>query len=633
MGVITTVNFFVDAGSKVITVSGAGGYYGTITADFIIQPKNTDSIIIVINDLDEDDDGNYYTTYDGKAITPSVTVYDTAISTVVPVDDSEYTVTYEHNTEVSTEDSPAYVKVSFANATNYYGNVVNQAFYINAPDTDSTNFSMSLWANGELQTIWSYTGNAIKPDVLITFNNSLGEDIELTKDVDYTLTYTDNVKAGTATVTATLKGNFNGTLTKEFIIQADLATAKVAKIADQFYTGSAIYPAVTITCGGNTLVADEDYIVSYYSNDGYSTSGKVIIVASPDTEYYIGETSASFSIVFDSSVLTISGVEDTYYYTGSPIVPDVVVTTPAGDVIKVDSLTYIDEDGGSDHTSVGTVTLGINITVGDDTTTLYDSFEIVERSVATCDIIYLQTMTYTGSALTPPVYLVYNGSNLVEDEDYVVSYSNNVNPTKGTITITGIGNYNGQTTVDFNIISANITSLTATPESTTSVYLTWNSRVVVTGFEVYSEDYTTKYGTTTDGSFSVTGLSPSTEYTFQVRSYVTVNGTTTYGAFKSITGNTKVDSVTLSTTSNTTGQVTLSWSTNDTVTGYEIYRSTSATSGFARIADVPATYSGYTDTSATSGTTYYYRIRGYKVFSSGNIQYGTYSKTISITAK
>lgn len=51
----------------------------------------------------------------------------------------------------------------------------------------------------------SYTGSAIEPDVLVRFNGKT-----LVKGKDYDLSYSDNVKVGTARVTVTGKGNFNG---------------------------------------------------------------------------------------------------------------------------------------------------------------------------------------------------------------------------------------------------------------------------------------------------------------------------------------------------------------------------------------------------------------------------------------
>ncbi len=62
-------------------------------------------------------------------------------------------------------------------------------------------------------------------------------------------------------------------------------------------------------------------------------------------------------------------------------------------------------------------------------------------------------MTYTGKALTQTKLVVKAGSRTLKvDRDYKVSYANNVNPGKATLTITGIGDYKGTITRTFTII-------------------------------------------------------------------------------------------------------------------------------------------------------------------------------------
>jgi len=63
------------------------------------------------------------------------------------------------------------------------------------------------------QTSYTYTGKAIKPGVTLA-----SSDGPLSKDY-YTLTYSDNTKAGTASVKITLKGDYyEGTKTLKFTI-------------------------------------------------------------------------------------------------------------------------------------------------------------------------------------------------------------------------------------------------------------------------------------------------------------------------------------------------------------------------------------------------------------------------------
>lgn len=60
----------------------------------------------------------------------------------------------------------------------------------------------------------AYTGEALTPEVTVTASNG----IVLTKDTDYTVSYANNTEVGTATVTITGKGDWKGTITKNFTI-------------------------------------------------------------------------------------------------------------------------------------------------------------------------------------------------------------------------------------------------------------------------------------------------------------------------------------------------------------------------------------------------------------------------------
>ncbi len=60
----------------------------------------------------------------------------------------------------------------------------------------------------------TYTGSAItQPNLSVVYNN-----VRLIQGTDYTVTYSNNILAGTATVTITGKGGYTGTITKTFVI-------------------------------------------------------------------------------------------------------------------------------------------------------------------------------------------------------------------------------------------------------------------------------------------------------------------------------------------------------------------------------------------------------------------------------
>ncbi len=70
-------------------------------------------------------------------------------------------------------------------------------------------------SSATLSTIYeqTWTGSAITPEPTVTYSGT-----PLVKDTDYTLSYTNNVNLGTATVTATGIGSYTGSVSKDFTI-------------------------------------------------------------------------------------------------------------------------------------------------------------------------------------------------------------------------------------------------------------------------------------------------------------------------------------------------------------------------------------------------------------------------------
>ena len=72
---------------------------------------------------------------------------------------------------------------------------------------------------------------------------------------------------------------------------------------------------------------------------------------------------------------------------------------------------------------------------------------------------YEGDQTYDGTEKTLYGYSLKDSNNyyqLTEDEDYVVTYENNINVGTATATFTGIGNYTGSFTKNFNIVPTDI---------------------------------------------------------------------------------------------------------------------------------------------------------------------------------
>ena len=78
------------------------------------------------------------------------------------------------------------------------------------------------------------------------------------------------------------------------------------------------------------------------------------------------------------------------------------------------------------------------------------------------------THVYTGSPITPDVSVTWNGTTLIKDTDYTLTYTNNINAGEATVTVTGKGYYTGTKTATFTIEKA-----TPTPTMPTGLTATY----------------------------------------------------------------------------------------------------------------------------------------------------------------
>lgn len=113
-------------------------------------------------------------------------------------------------------------------------------------------------------TKYTYTGSAITP----VFPVVAPDGTSLVKNRDYTVTWHNNVNAGTAYAQVTGINEYKGFSYqwKFNINRRSLASATFTKINDKYYTGKAIEPGVTATYSGKKLVKDRDYTVKFKNN-------------------------------------------------------------------------------------------------------------------------------------------------------------------------------------------------------------------------------------------------------------------------------------------------------------------------------------------------------------------------------
>lgn len=138
------------------------------------------------------------------------------------------------------------------------------AFNAYAQDVTALNDANTVVSISEQNYV--YDGTPKKPTVSVYYNGIL-----LSENVDYSLTYSDFVIAGTAKVTVTGINSYTGSVTKEYTIKPITLNSKNLSVTfdktSLVYNGSAVHPVMYVSFNGQPLIQDVDYKVSYSKND------------------------------------------------------------------------------------------------------------------------------------------------------------------------------------------------------------------------------------------------------------------------------------------------------------------------------------------------------------------------------
>ena len=203
----------------------------------------------------------------------------------------------------------------------------------------------------------TYTGSAKKPNVTVKDG-----DYTLVEGKDYTVTYSNNTNAGTATATVTGKGNYTGSVSKNFTINRASRNVTFNPYHFTRTFGDPDFTIVPTTSGGG--------ILSYSSNDisiatVNSSTGKVHIVGvgkvritarlSGSSNYRAASDWYEVTVVAKEVAATMIGEIAEQTYTGSPLTPAVVVTD--GDATLTEETDYTVEYTNNTETGEATVTI------------------------------------------------------------------------------------------------------------------------------------------------------------------------------------------------------------------------------------------------------------------------------------
>ena len=271
--------------------------------------------------------------------------------------------------------------------------------------------------------------------------------IPTTDSLKYGLLNNSGINAGNYTVTARLNDGYiwsNGdTVDVTFtcsIEKYNIVNTQIEDIEDQVYTGSEIKPEIVVTANDKMLHKDIDYIISYSNNINVGTA--TITITGKDN--FIGTKEIPFNIVRKS--IQIPTCAEKIYNGQEQILFE-----------RHTSGNYINAE--LKETNAGNYNVELKLA-----NNYQWSDKTIENKILTCkinpynisnsSIENIQDQTYTGSEIKPlPIVMALN-KTLINETDYTLEYSNNINVGTASITIVGVGNYTGAKVTLFKIVEA-----------------------------------------------------------------------------------------------------------------------------------------------------------------------------------
>ena len=523
----------INVGTVTITIKGIGNYTGEFTKTYQILPReytvttNTDSKV-----------------YDGNPLTAGGTV-----NNLVKDETVVFTITGSQ-TNVGTSDNTYELKFEgTAKAKNYtHGKdsigtltVTKKSIVPDGPDTPDEKKTGITVTDPEGS---KYDGeeHKNKPKVEDTKTKAT-----LKESKDYELSYSEDVtNAGTVTVTVTGIGNYEGSFEVTYEITKRHVTLTSAD-DEKVYDGSALTND-TVTVGGDKFAKKEGAT--------YNVTGNQTEVGSSENtftyELKSNTTASNYNIEVkfgelkvtpftDKVTVTIKGHEDTATYDGNPhSVEGYEVTNISNKLYKVNNIGFTGE-AKAEGTAAGTYQMNLTAQQFSNISQNFTDVEFVVEDGSltinpksiTPDGPDTPEEKKTGITVTAPEGSKYDGeehrnkptvtdtktkATLKEGTDYELSYSKDViNAGTVTVTVTGIGNYEGSFEVTYEITKRNVTLTSGSASKVYDKTALTKDEVTVSG-DGFAKDEGATYKVT--GSRTKVGTSKNT-FTYELKSNTT----------------------------------------------------------------------------------------------------------------
>ena len=475
---------FDAAKAPAVVVTGKGNYKGKETTYFVINPKSIENDDVTISAIaDQKEDGKV------KKPVPIVKAGKSKLKA-----GTDFTVAYLAADEAETE---------CKTAGEYIVRITGKGNYTGTRDCRFVIYASQLVhiSKAKIQKIKDSVYNSeprdLSPDVKLSYNK-----VDLTEGTDYEIVYNDDrTTVGKKSITIIGLGGFTGSKIVNYNITGRaLNKTKISGIAASYeYTGDEIEPplAITFTQGSGkaktniSLEEDTDYSVEYSSNVLPGTA-RITITGKG---LYTGTVVKSFKITgLSIKKAVITNFNASVEYSGQEIAQNAALTLNG----RVLTLADDENDKNGDYiavysknTNVGNATVtfkGIN----GYTDSIQKKFSIKKKALSESDFEFVvpSKWSFAKGGSTPMVTLTFKGEALERNKDYTVSYKNNKTLTTETtvkkplVTVTGKGNFSGNLSREFTIITSDLSNeditMTAKDVVATGKAGKWISAPVIT---------------------------------------------------------------------------------------------------------------------------------------------------------
>ena len=313
-----------SANPPTVTIQGKGNCEGSVSRTFTISPKTLSGATITLSQ------SSYV--YDGTSKCPETTV---RVDGKTLTKDDDYSVACTDNVNVGT------AKVTITGKGNYKDST-NKTFAITQKSLTGATITLSHYS-------YVYDGTTKSPEPTVTLNGKT-----LAKDTDYSVSYNNNVNAGTANVSISGKGNYKDSANTTFTItQKSLMGATLTLSQSSYvYDGATKRPEATVMLDGKNLVKDVDYNVAYSNNENAGTANVTIT----GKGNYKETAEKTFAIIAKELTDEMVGNIDPIVGDGSAKSPDVSVKDGSKTLVKDTDYTVVYSNNIDEGTAKATVT-------------------------------------------------------------------------------------------------------------------------------------------------------------------------------------------------------------------------------------------------------------------------------------